>query len=651
MCGIAGILTTRGSLSNVLEPMARRMSDRLVHRGPDDEGVWADPSAGIALGFRRLSIIDLSAAGHQPMQSHSGRFTIVFNGEVYNYVELRRELEQVGVRFRGHSDTEVILAAFERWGIEPAVKRFVGMFAIAVWDAPRRRLFLIRDPLGKKPLYYSHTAGLLTFASELKALMAGPELDRTIDETALAAFLRYLYVPAPLTIFRGVRKLLPGTILSIDDVDGSSPTLTSYWSLEAAYAAGQSNPFEGSDSEVVTELRHLLSDAVRLRMRSDVPMGALLSGGVDSSAILALMQANATQPTRTFSISFPGTPHDEARHAARIADVLGAHHTEMAVTGEDALAVVPSLPDIFDEPFADPSQVPTYLVCKLARRNVTVALTGDGGDEVFGGYERYIQGERLIGGLQRVPRVIRQVAGAGIRSSSARFWDRAYQGVAPFVDRSGRHRLAGAKIGKLGQLLPQRTASGMYHSLLSAAWQDPSEALAHPSPAATRIEECLARRSDLPLLDRMMLVDQETYLADDLLAKVDRASMAVSLEARVPLLDRRVLEFSWRLKRHHKVRNGRGKWVLRQVLEGFLDPRLFDRPKTGFTVPIAEWLRGPLRSWADDTLFSGGAAHDSCLSLSGVRKAWSQLKEGHDERALSVWSVLMFQAWRQRWLT
>jgi asparagine synthase (glutamine-hydrolysing) len=649
MCGITGILTTQPGLRDRLESIAHGMNDCIVHRGPDDHGVWSDPAAGVSLGFRRLAIIDLTSAGHQPMQSASRRFTIVFNGEVYNYVELRAELKKCGAVFRSHSDTEVILAAFERWGIESAVKRFIGMFAIAVWDAERRSLSLIRDPLGKKPLYYALRSGLLTFASELKALVAGPQFDRTIDESALSAYLRYLYVPAPLTIFKSVRKLQPGSVLTIADVT-QSPLPVPYWSIESAYRAGQATPFDGSDEEAVAGLRELLSDAVRLRMRSDVPMGALLSGGVDSSTVVALMQANASQPTRTFSISFPGTPHDEAHHAARIADVLGTRHTEMAVTGSDALAVVPKLPDLFDEPLADPSQVPTYLVCKLARQSVTVALTGDGGDEIFGGYERYIQGERLIARLQRVPRFIRQVAGAGIRSSSSRFWDRAYRGVAPLVDRSRRHRLAGQKIGKLGELLPHRTASAMYHSLVSAAWQNPADAMRDFPTGSTRVAESLAQWSDVPLFDRMMLVDQATYLPDDLLAKVDRASMAVSLEARVPILDRRVLEFSWRLRRDHKVRNGVGKWILRRVVDGYVPAALLDRPKTGFTVPIAEWLRGPLRSWADDLIAHDTARTDDLLSQEHVGNAWTELKSGRDERALAVWSVVMYRAWRQRWL-
>jgi asparagine synthase (glutamine-hydrolysing) len=647
MCGIAGLMVSRSTDARSLHEVVEAMSDRLVHRGPDDAGIWADPDAGVAFGFRRLSIIDLSDAGHQPMRSASGRFTIVFNGEVYNYVEIREELRRGQVHFRGHSDTEVILAAFERWGVKEAVHRFVGMFAIAVWDADARSLSLIRDRLGIKPLYYSHHNGRLVFASELKAFMAVPQFDREIDPAALAAFLRYLYVPAPQTIFRTARKLLPGHILTVREVAAPSPSSEAYWSLESVYAAAKAAPFAGSDEEVVSELRRLLSDAVRLRMRSDVPMGALLSGGLDSSTVVALMQENASQPTRTFSIGFPGTPHDEAAHAARIARVLGTQHTEMSVTASEALATVPLLPELFDEPFADPSQIPTYLVCKLARQAVTVALSGDGADELFAGYERYLQGERLIRHLRGVPHALRRVASAGLKSSTTEFWDRAYRGVAPVFDRRRRHRLAGEKIRKLGELLGERTPAAMYRSLLSAAWKTPP--LEAASTHASRVDEMLAANADLPLLDGMMLIDQQTYLADDLLAKVDRASMAVSLEARVPLIDHRVVEFSWRLDRHHKVRDGRGKWALRQVLYAMIDRELVDRPKTGFSVPLGSWLRGPLRAWAGDLLFSNGSSRDMVLSEEPIRAAWASLQRGSDDSAWALWAVLMFVAWQDRW--
>ncbi len=625
------------------------MSARLVHRGPDDKGSWTEPSAGVAFGFRRLAIIDLTAQGHQPMSSASGRYTLVFNGEIFNYEQLRRPLEIEGWHFNGHSDTEVICAAFERWGIEVAVGKFIGMFAIAVWDAFDRRLSLIRDRLGIKPLFYYHRPGILTFGSELKALVAGPDFDATLDENALAAYLRYLYVPAPQTIYRHVRKLLPGHILSVSSVAESLPESVAYWSLSEAYCRGREDRFEGSDSEAIQELAELLTDAVRIRMRSDVPLGALLSGGIDSSTIVALMQANSSRPTRTFSIAFPGTDYDESIHAARIAKRLGTDHTEMAVTGDDALAIVPRLPELFDEPFADASQIPTHLVCKLARQDVTVALSGDGGDELFAGYDRYVQGERIIGGLRHVPSGIRKAVGAAVGAVSERTWDRTYRTAAGLMPGLAAHRSVGSKIRKLGSLLRHDSEDDMYRFLLSA-WQNPEDLLAQPGTSWSRVEEELSKTRTMPLLDRMMLLDQQTYLPDDLLAKVDRASMAVSLEARVPLLDHRVVEFAWRLKPEHKVRNGRGKWLLRQVLYGLVEPDLVDRPKMGFSVPIGDWLRGPLRDWAEELLFSNELESRRYLQLGKTRPGWDRLQSGDDKAALAFWAVLMFESWRRHWL-
>jgi asparagine synthase (glutamine-hydrolysing) len=650
MCGIAGIVTTASLRKEALDSIAETMSARLAHRGPDDKGVWSEPSAGIAFGFRRLAIIDLSVHGHQPMQSASGRYTLVFNGEIYNYEQIRRPLQAEGWSFTGHSDTEVICAAFERWGIEAAVRQFVGMFAIAVWDKSTRQLSLIRDRLGIKPLFYYHRPGILTFGSELKALVAVPDFDATIDRDALAAYLRYLYVPAPQTIYRHVRKLLPGHILTIDSVAGNLPSPAAFWSLTDAYRRGQENKFEGSDSEAIRELSALLSDAVRLRMQADVPLGALLSGGIDSSTVVALMQANSSRPTRTFSIAFPGTNHDESIHAARIAKHLGTDHTEMSVTGEDALAVVPNLPHLFDEPLADASQIPTYLVCQLARRDVTVALSGDGGDELFAGYNRYIHGGRIISGLQHVPGGIRRAVSSVVGTAGGVTWDRTYRRAAAFVPGLPSHRFAGNKIRKLGHLLGQDGEDEMYRFLLSTS-QDPEHLLVDTVSSRSRVEQELSKTRSLPLLDRMLLLDQQTYLADDLLGKVDRASMAVSLEARVPILDHRVVEFSWRLKPEHKVRDGKGKWLLRQVLSDFVDPALVERPKMGFSVPLGDWLRGPLRSWAEDLLLSPRPEGDGFLQLEKTRPGWERLQTGDDEEASMFWAILMFESWRRHWLT
>ncbi|MDQ6769387.1 MAG: asparagine synthase (glutamine-hydrolyzing) [Gemmatimonadota bacterium] len=649
MCGFAGIVTTASLRRETLEGIAETMSATIAHRGPDDKGSWTEPDAGVAFGFRRLAIIDLTAQGHQPMRSASGRYMLVFNGEIFNYERLRRPLELEGWHFNSHSDTEVICAAFERWGIEAAVEKFIGMFAIAVWDSSSRRLSLIRDRLGIKPLYYYHRPGILTFGSELKALVAGPDFDATVDQAALTAYLRYLYVPAPQTIYRHARKLLPGHILSIGSVAGSLPESVAYWSLSAVHRNACQNRFEGSDSDAVNELADLLSDAVRLRMQADVPLGALLSGGIDSSTVVALMQANSAQPARTFSIAFPGTSYDESMHAARIAARLGTVHTEMAVTGEDALAIVPQLPEMFDEPFADTSQIPTHLVCKLARQDVTVALSGDGGDELFAGYHRYVQGGKIIGGLSYLPSGVRRAVGTAVGAASGAVWDRTYRRAAAVVPRFPPYRFAGNKIRKLGNLLRHDSEDEMYRFLLSA-WQNPEELLVRVGSSRSRVEEELSKTRALPLLDRMMLLDQQTYLPDDLLAKVDRASMAVSLEVRVPLLDHRVVEFAWRLGPDHKIRDGNGKWLLRQVLYRYVEPALVDRPKMGFSVPVGDWLRGPLRHWAEELLFTHVPEGDQFLRLDKTRKGWERLQTGDDEAALSFWAVLMFESWRRHWL-
>jgi asparagine synthase (glutamine-hydrolysing) len=623
------------------------MSGAIAHRGPDDDGVWVDATAGIALGFRRLAIVDLSAQGHQPMRSASGRYIIIFNGEVYNHRSLRRELESGGRSFRGHSDTEVILAAFDQWGIERAVRRFIGMFAIAVWDASRKELSLIRDRLGIKPLFVYHRDGLVSFGSELKALLAGPEFDRTLDTSALTSYLRYLYVPAPKSIFRHVVKLPPGHILTIADPTKPLPASSPFWSAETAAKAGQRAQFSGGDEDAIAELETLLTDAVRLRMQADVPLGALLSGGIDSSTIVALMQASANRPVKTFTIGFDEQEFDEAPHARAVANHLGTDHTELHLTGADALAVIPRLAEMFDEPLADPSQIPTFLVCELARREVTVALTGDGGDELFGGYNRYIQGERLISGFQRWPGLLRKFSASGLTSVSPRTWNRMRDTLRPVFPAAGRTRLLGEKMHKLGDLLRAESTQGMYRSLLSA-WQDP-EHLVVDGGAAENGDSALDSETQLSLMERMMLADQTSYLPDDLLAKVDRASMAVSLEARVPILDHRVVELSWRLPRKFKVRAGRGKWILREILYKHVPRAMVDREKMGFSVPLAQWLAGPLRNWAGDLLLSGDT--EGPLRRMVVQREWNRFLAGDFNNAAGIWAVVMFRAWQDRWLT
>jgi asparagine synthase (glutamine-hydrolysing) len=647
MCGLAGILTVPGPDRGTLAEQARRMTSPLQHRGPDDSGLWADESAGVALGFRRLAILDLSPNGHQPMRSASGRFVIVFNGEVYNFQDLRRELEPQGYAFRGHSDTEVILAAFERWGVRDAVCRFVGMFAIAAWDTQRRELSLVRDRMGKKPLYVYSQPGLVTFGSELKSLVTGPSFDRAIDRTALASYLRYLYVPAPKTIYRRAMKVPPAHVLTVSDPRRSLPDPRPYWSLREAALRGAANPFDGTDAEAIEELDALLKEATTCRMRSDVPLGALLSGGIDSSTVVALMQEASARPVRTYSIGFAERGFDEAQHAARVARHLGTDHTELRLTAEDARALIPRLPDIFDEPLADPSQLPTLLVSQLARRQVTVALSGDGGDEVFGGYDRYVYGTRMLPRVARVPWFVRRRIGAGIGHVPAMTWDRL-SGLTALVAPGISRQRVGERFHKLGRVMSAGSSGEMYRSLLSA-WPQAESLVADGGDGEDQNGRILDADPPAHLLDRMMLADQTTYLPDDLLAKLDRASMAVSLEVRAPLLDHRVVEFSWRLPRSLKVRGKVGKWILRQVLHRHVPREIVDRPKMGFSVPIDQWLRGPLREWAESVLSSDGPGRSELLDPLPIARAWRDLQEGRRPSGTAMWAVVMFEAWRARW--
>jgi asparagine synthase (glutamine-hydrolysing) len=623
----------------------------ITHRGPDDSGVWVDAANGLALGFRRLAILDLSPLGHQPMESASGRFIAAFNGEIYNFRDLRAILEPHGYTFRGQSDTEVMLAAFEHWGIAGAIRRFVGMYAIAVWDTVDRRLTLIRDRLGKKPLYVYQEAGLISFGSELKALVAGPSFDRTIDRTALTSYLQYLYVPAPRSIFQHATKIPAGHLLQITDAHEPLPATEPYWSLETAAREGLARPFIGDDREAVDELERMLSDAVACRLGADVPLGALLSGGIDSSTIVALMQRESARRVKTFTIGFAEKEFDEDRHAAQVAAHIGTDHTALRLTGDDAMSLVPHLTEIFDEPLADPSELPTLLVSRLARTEVTVALCGDGGDELFGGYNRYVYGMRVVPRALRIPKSVRESVGAGLGRVPASAWNRLSPMAAMFP--SAPLARLGERVHKLGRVLLAPSSGHMYRSLLSA-WPRPEELLTAearhelmaPDDANARVFETHAPAH---LLDQMMLADQLTYLPDDLLAKVDRASMAVSLEVRAPILDHHVVEFSWRLPREMKVRGAMGKWALRQVLYRHVPRHLVDRPKMGFSVPIDRWLRGPLRSWAESLLPGISGKPDTLLDGTTISRAWHDLLERRRPVGAALWAVVMLQAWRARW--
>ena len=649
MCGLAGILTAESSERDGLVQRATEMGAALYHRGPDDEGVWVDADHGIALAFRRLSIIDLSADGHQPMRSRSGRFQLVFNGEIYNYRELRRELEQKGARFAGQSDTEVILAAFEAWGLEASLRRFIGMFAMALWDRQQAKLHLMRDRLGKKPLYIYHRGGLLLFGSELKAIFAHPSVTREINPEAVAAYLRYLYVPAPMSILAHVQKLPPGHILTITDVRQELPETVAFWSLEEVAQAGRQNEFDGDEVALTEELHSLLKDAVALRMRADVPVGAFLSGGIDSSLVVSLMQACTNTPVRTFTIGFDEPQWNEAEFAAAIAQHLGTAHTSVMLTGRDALDLIPDLPRTFDEPLADPSQIPTFLVSQVARRDVTVALSGDGGDELFAGYNRYLHGPRAIRRATGLPGPLRRILASALHARSPEGWDRLVTNWAtPFG--GDRLRLAGDKLHKLGDLIRAGDEAGMYRSLLSQ-WQNPETVLKDVREPGDRVCRILREHDDLSLLGRMMLSDQLTYLPDDLLAKVDRASMAVSLEARVPILDHRVVEFAWRVPDHLRIRNGATKWPLRRILERYVPVAMFERPKMGFSVPVERWLRGPLRDWADDLLAADSLKQSGLFNAPAIISAWTSFRNGRSRAGMAIWAVLVFQAWQHHWMT
>jgi asparagine synthase (glutamine-hydrolysing) len=647
MCGFAGLLTGAALTAADLTDHARRMIQPIAHRGPDDAGVWVDERAGIALGFRRLAIIDLSPNGHQPMPSPSGRFVAVFNGEVYNFEDLRRLLQEHGYRFRGHSDTEVVLASFEQWGIREALRRFVGMFAIAVWDVERRELSVVRDRLGKKPLYVYAEPGLITFGSELKALVAGPAFDRTIDRSALASYFRYLYIPAPKTIYARAIKLLPGHMLTIADASRPLPASEPYWSLRESALSGAARPFPGTEAEAIDQLDELLMQAVQCRMYSDVPLGALLSGGIDSSTVVALMQEASGRPIRTYTIGLDEADFDEARHAGSVARHLRTDHTELLLTGEDAHALIPRLPDVFDEPLADPSQLPTLLVSQLARQHVTVALSGDGGDEVFGGYNRYVYGTRVLARVGRVPRVVRQPMAAAMRTVPSAAWDQLSRFGAGLLPAVAAQRM-GERVDKLSCVMGAATVGDMYRSLLSA-WQDPQQLVVDSPGIEHEHDRILDEEGPAGLLDRMMLADQTAYLPDDLLAKLDRASMAVSLEVRAPLLDHRVVEFAWRLPAPLKLRGSVGKWILRQVLYRRVPRALVERPKMGFSVPIGAWLRGPLRRWAESLLDDRALHKDELLDPAPVQRAWRELQDGRRPAGTALWAVIMFQAWRARW--
>jgi asparagine synthase (glutamine-hydrolysing) len=616
------------------------MTETLRHRGPDGEGGWVDAAAGIALGHRRLAIVDLSDQGRQPMHSSCSRWVLSFNGEVYNFRELRAELEARAHRFRGTSDTEVMVESIAEWGVDAAVCRFVGMFAFAAWDRDRRELHLVRDRLGIKPLYCGWMGSTFLFASELKALRAHPAFRVDVDRDALAAFARHGYVPAPRSIYRGVHKLLPGTIRTIAATGEDRARV--YWSANDVAVEGLTSPFRGSTAEATEELERRLRQAVRLRMIADVPLGAFLSGGVDSSTIVALMQSESGRAIRTFTIGFSEPGYDESRHAAAIARHLGTHHTELTVEPADALAVVSRLPELYDEPFADSSEIPTFLLSRLTRDHVTVALSGDGADELFAGYDRYFRAAAIHSSLGRVPLSLRRV----LRDVLRRIPTRDAAPGRPF-ERFVPLRLS-ARLHDFANGLAFTTADDVALKL-SSHWASPDEVVLNAREAKGILWETGPRQRIADFVRRWQFLDLVTYLPDDILVKIDRASMAVGLEARVPFLDHRVVEFALTLPIAGERENER-KSLLRRILHRYVPAALVDRPKMGFGVPIDHWLRGPLRDWAENLLDERRLDSDGFFAARPIRRAWDEHLAGVRNRQYLLWDVLMFQAWKERWL-
>jgi asparagine synthase (glutamine-hydrolysing) len=648
MCGLVGYIVRGSQVMRAADALSG-MSTCLAHRGPDDAGEWIDPDAGVALGHRRLAIVDLSPAGHQPMHSADGRLVVAFNGEIYNHLDLREELAAAGhaPAWRGHSDTETLLAALGAWGVEATLKRCVGMFALALWDRQARTLTLARDRMGEKPLYYGWQGDVFMFASELKALRAHPAFRGEVDRDVLSLYLRHGYVPSPYSIYRGINKLQPGAFLTLaaTDTAGVPPRLTFYWRLADAATCGIREDLD--DHGALVELEAAMRRSIRGQMVADVPLGAFLSGGIDSSAVVALMQAESSRPVRTFTIGFHEEGYDEAEHARAVAAHLGCEHTELYVTPEQAMAVVPRLPHLYDEPFADSSQIPTFLVAQLARQHVTVSLSGDGGDELFGGYNRYHWAPKVWRSCRHVPHGLRTMTCRLASAVSPGTWNDMFKKASFALPARLRYRNAGDKLHKLAGVLGARLPEDIYVSLVSQ-WRRPGDLV----PASVEPPTAVTQRSLWPSLPsfeaRMMYLDQMTYLPDDILVKVDRAAMGVSLETRVPMLDHRLVEFAWQLPMRMKIRNGQGKWLLRKLLYRHVPQEMIERPKMGFGVPLDAWLRGPLREWAGALLDRQRLTAEGYFDPGIIDNAWQEHLSGRRNRAYDLWAILMFQSWLER---
>ena len=645
MCGFAGFLSFAPNQQEAGEVIVARMAQELMHRGPDDSGVWADEQAGIAFGHRRLSIVDLSPAGHQPMVSASGHYVFVFNGEIYNHLYLRKLLaaESAAPHWRGHSDTETLLAGFDAWGIQATVTKAIGMFAFALWDKRTRTLTLGRDRVGEKPLYYGWQGETFLFGSELKALRKHPAFKAEVDRNALSLFMRHNCIPSPYSIYQGISKLQPGSILTVS-LHSRELRVVPYWSGKQIIEAGIAAPFRGSAGEAVAALEDLLTHAINMQMLADVPLGAFLSGGVDSSAIVALMQAQSTSRVRTFSIGFQDDLYNEATYAKRVANHLGTDHTEWYVSAKDALEVIPLLPLLYDEPFADSSQIPSYLVSCMARQHVTVSLSGDAGDELFGGYNRYVITSRLWSRLSCLPFEIRAMLAKLITRVSPQQWNTLAKALLSQWSKKKGMAHWGDSLHKGAGVMASRSLVELYLGLVSH-WPDPAALVIGASEPSTLITDINRQPEGCSDIERMMALDMLTYLPDDILTKVDRAAMGVSLESRVPFLDHRVVEFAWCLPLEYKLREGVGKWVLRQVLYKYVPRDLIERPKQGFGIPIGSWMRGPLRDWAEDLLSESRIQQDGYLYAKPIRQKWKEHLSGSRNWQHHLWDVLMFQSW------
>ncbi len=646
MCGFVGFLGGSNRRGNKdIKSILNLMTNEIYRRGPDDAGVWYDPEFDVGLGHRRLSIIDLSAMGHQPMRSSSGRYILVFNGEIYNHAEIRQELKKNEDRFewRGSSDTETLLASFDRWGIKGSIERTIGMFAFAVWDAKDSSLVLGRDRMGEKPLYYGWQGNSFLFGSELKAIRKHPNFRLDINHDALTLFLRQSNIPTPYSIYKDIYKLEPGCLLTVS-ASSKETKIVRYWSLIEKAIKGANQPFNGSDIEAVEELESLSLSVLKKQMIADVPLGAFLSGGIDSSTIVALMQAQSSSPVKTFSIGFQENKYDEAQYAKSVASHLGTEHTELYVTPEDAMKLIPELPSAYCEPFSDVSQIPTLIVSALAKEHVTVSLSGDGGDELFCGYKRYSHSEALWKKLNKLPLFLRNVMASGITALSVDAWEQ----IARMLPHNMRVNYMGDRLHKASKFLAFKNFNHFYRDFLMSNYRDPELLMLNGKEPVTSL---VGNEPDLSCLDHMqtmMALDQIAYLPDDILVKVDRAAMWSSLETRIPFLDHRIVEFSWTLPQTIKCKDNQTKWPLRQLLFKHVPKKLVDRPKAGFSVPLHEWLRGPLREWSEELLSEKRINDEGVFNPASVRMLWSEHQSGKRNWAHVLWSILMFQAWLEK---